>query len=139
MVKNLGELPKCFVVNSRTESFGNSSVFAFSLLLFVLSQNYNFAFRDYNGKWMLPFANAIVTHLHCVYLMQNLHHNLLDLLIYLMMQSSLWKMVRTWTSDERILDIPEGSAGCGRAKPHVATHLTTSPASQPGTTTGNIE
>jgi hypothetical protein len=44
---------------------------------------------------MLPLVNAIVTLLHCVYLMQNLHHILLDLCKYLMIQSSLWQMVRT--------------------------------------------
>jgi hypothetical protein len=44
MVRKLGELPKFLVFNSKTESFGNSYVFTLSLLLFVLSQNYNFAF-----------------------------------------------------------------------------------------------
>jgi hypothetical protein len=50
MVRKLGELPMFFVFNSRTESFGNSSVSTFSLLLFALVQNYSLAFRDYNGK-----------------------------------------------------------------------------------------
>jgi hypothetical protein len=65
---------------------------------------------------MLSFVNAIVSLLHCIYLMQILHHNLLDLCEYLIMQSSLWQMVRTRTSDDPILDIPEGSAdrGCGQ-------------------------
>jgi hypothetical protein len=36
MVRKLGELPNFVVFNSGTESFGNSSVFAFSLLLFAL-------------------------------------------------------------------------------------------------------
>jgi hypothetical protein len=83
MVRKLGELSKFLVFNSGTESFENSSIFAFSLLLFILFQNYN-------GKWMLPFVNAIVTLLHCIYLMQSLHHILLGLCKYLMMQSSLW-------------------------------------------------
>jgi hypothetical protein len=36
MARHLEELPNLLVFNSRTESFGNSSVFAFSLLLFTL-------------------------------------------------------------------------------------------------------
>jgi hypothetical protein len=39
MVRKLGELPNVLVFNSRTESFGNSSVFALSLLLFALILN----------------------------------------------------------------------------------------------------
>jgi hypothetical protein len=116
MVRNLGELPNFMVFNSGTGSFGNSSIFAFSLLLFSLFQNYNFAFRDCNGKWMLPLVNAIVTLLYCVYLMQSLHHILLDICKYLMMQSSLWQMVRTRTFEDPILDIPESSAGHGRGQ-----------------------
>jgi hypothetical protein len=66
---------------------------------------------------MLPLVNAIVTLLHCVYLMQRLHHILIDLCKCLMMQSSIWQMMRTRTSNESILDIPEGSVGrgCGQA------------------------
>jgi hypothetical protein len=77
------------------------------------------------NKGMLPFVNAIVILLHCIYLMQSYHHTLLDLCKYLMMQRSLWKMVRTRTSEDPILDIPEGSTGrghgqapCGNAPPH---------------------
>jgi hypothetical protein len=36
MVRKLGELPNFVVFNSGTESFGNSSIFAFSFLLFAL-------------------------------------------------------------------------------------------------------
>jgi hypothetical protein len=36
MVRKLVELPKFVVFNSGTNSFGNSSVFAFYLLLFAL-------------------------------------------------------------------------------------------------------
>jgi hypothetical protein len=36
MVRKLGELPNFVVFNSGTKSFGNSSIFAFSLLLFAL-------------------------------------------------------------------------------------------------------
>jgi hypothetical protein len=66
---------------------------------------------------MLPLVNAIVTLLHCVYLMQSLHHIQLDLCKCLMMQSSIWQMMHTRTSNESILDIPEGSVGrgCGQA------------------------
>jgi hypothetical protein len=46
----------------------------------------------------------------------SLQHILLDICKYLMMQSSLWQMLRTRTSEDPILDIPEGSAGCGRGQ-----------------------
>jgi hypothetical protein len=62
---------------------------------------------------MLPFVNAIVSLLHYFYLMQSLHRTILDLCKYLIMQSSLWQMVHTRTSEDLILDIPEGSAGRG--------------------------
>jgi hypothetical protein len=42
MVRKLGELPNFLVFNSETESFGKSFVFAFSLQLFALVQNYSF-------------------------------------------------------------------------------------------------
>jgi hypothetical protein len=45
--------------------------------------------------------------------MQSLHHNLLDACKYLMMQSSIWQMVHTRTSEGSILNIPEGSVGRG--------------------------
>jgi hypothetical protein len=67
-------LPHFFLFNSGAESFRNSSVSALSLLLFALVQNYKFAFRDCNGKWMLPFVNAIATLLHCVYHMHSHIH-----------------------------------------------------------------
>jgi hypothetical protein len=59
----------------------------------------------------------MVTLLHCICLMQRLHHNLLDLCKYLMMHNSLWQMLHTRTFEDPILDIPEGTAGrgCGRA------------------------
>jgi hypothetical protein len=65
---------------------------------------------------MLPFVNAIVTLLHCVYLMQRFHHILLDMCKYLMMQNSIWQMVQTMTYKFPILDIPEGSVGRGRGQ-----------------------
>jgi hypothetical protein len=46
--------------------------------------------------------------------MQSLHHNLLDICKYLMMQSSIWQMVSTRTSGDSILNIPEGSVERGR-------------------------
>jgi hypothetical protein len=57
-------------------------------------------------------VNTIVP-IHCVYIMQGFHHILLDICKYLMMQSSLWQMVHARTSEDSILDIPEGSVGCG--------------------------
>jgi hypothetical protein len=116
MVRNLEELCNFVVFNSGAESFGNSSIFAFSLLLLALFQNYNVAFQDCNEKSTVPFVNAIVALLYCVYLMQILHNILLDLCEYLMMQSSLWQMVRIRTSKDRILDIPEGSAERGHGQ-----------------------
>jgi hypothetical protein len=113
MVRKLGELPKFVVFNSGTEYFGNSSVFAFLLTAIRFSLELQFCFRDCNGKWMLIFVNAIVNLLHCIYITQCLHHNLIDLCKYLLMQSSLWQMVRTRTFKELILDIPQGSARCG--------------------------
>jgi hypothetical protein len=47
---------------------------------------------------------------------------------YLMMQSSIWQMVCTRTSEDPILNILEGSVGCGHGQVHVAVphlhHLT---------------
>jgi hypothetical protein len=62
------------------------------------------------------FLNAIVTLSHCIYLMQSLHHTLLDLCEYPMMQSSLWQMMHTRTSEDPILDIPKISTGRGRGQ-----------------------
>jgi hypothetical protein len=48
--------------------------------------------------------------------MQDFHHILLDICKFLMMQSSIWQMVRTRTLEELSLDSPEGSAGCGHGQ-----------------------
>jgi hypothetical protein len=58
---------------------------------------------------MLPLVNAIVTLLHCVYLMESLHHNLLEYCKYLMIQRSLWQMVRTRSGKDVYDDVPEFS------------------------------
>jgi hypothetical protein len=51
--------------------------------------------------------------------MQSFHHILLDVCKYIMMQSSIWQMVHTRTSEDSILDIPEGSVGRGHGHvPH---------------------
>jgi hypothetical protein len=65
---------------------------------------------------MLPFVNAIATLLHYVPFIQSLHHILLDMRKYLMMQSSIRQMVRARTSDDPIVDIPEGSIRRGRGQ-----------------------
>ena len=44
------------------------------------------------------------------------HHILLDMCNYLMMQSSIWQMVRTRSVEELAGDIPEGSTGRGRGQ-----------------------
>jgi hypothetical protein len=68
---------------------------------------------------MLPFVNANVTLLLCIYLMQTLHHTLLDICMYLMMQSYLWQILCTRAAKKAILDIPEGPDGRGRGQaPH---------------------
>jgi hypothetical protein len=48
--------------------------------------------------------------------MQGFHYILLDIYKYLMMQSSIWQMVRTRTVEELNLDRPEGFAGRGRGQ-----------------------
>jgi hypothetical protein len=48
--------------------------------------------------------------------MQGFHHILLDICKYLMMQSSIWQMVHTWTFEELSLDSPEGSVERGRGQ-----------------------
>jgi hypothetical protein len=48
--------------------------------------------------------------------MQGFHHILLDVCKYLMMQSSLWQMVHTRTSNDSIVNIPEGSIRRGRGQ-----------------------
>jgi hypothetical protein len=53
---------------------------------------------------------------HYIYLMQGFHHILLDICKYLMMQSSIWQMVRTRTSKELSLNIPDGSARRGHSQ-----------------------
>jgi hypothetical protein len=71
------------------------------------------------NKWMFTFCKYKYFPFHCVYHMQGFHHILLDICRYLMMQSSIWEMVRTRTFEDPILDFPEGSVGCGRGQvPH---------------------
>jgi hypothetical protein len=48
--------------------------------------------------------------------MQGFHHILQDIYKDLRIQRSIWQMVRTRTSEELSLDIPEGSAGRGRGQ-----------------------
>jgi hypothetical protein len=68
------------------------------------------------NKWMFTFCKYNCLHLHCVYLIQGFHHILLDVCKYLMMQSSIWQMVRTRTFEELSLDSSEGSVRCGRGQ-----------------------
>jgi hypothetical protein len=65
---------------------------------------------------MLSFVNVIVSLLYHNYLMHGLHHILLDYCDYLIMQSYLWQMVHTRATDDDVLDIPKGSAPCGRGR-----------------------
>jgi hypothetical protein len=68
------------------------------------------------NKWMFTFCKYKCFSFHYVYLMQGFHHILLDICKYLMMQSSIWQMVHTRTSENPILGIPEGCDGCGRGQ-----------------------
>jgi hypothetical protein len=72
-----------------------------------------------NGNGCYALKAIASLSIYCIYLMHGLHHILLDHYDYLMMQSCLWQMVRTRTTDDDMLDIPEGSAprGCGRGQP----------------------
>jgi hypothetical protein len=64
---------------------------------------------------MLSFVNAIASlFIYCIYLLHSLLHILLDHYDYLMMQSCLWQMMCTRTTNDDMLDIPEGSAPRGR-------------------------
>jgi hypothetical protein len=56
MVRNLGELTKFLVFNSVTESFGSSSVFAFSLLLFAL---YSFLYFLVGNGFLLRISDVL--------------------------------------------------------------------------------
>jgi hypothetical protein len=70
----------------------------------------------FKNKWMFTFCKYNCFPFHCVYLMQGFHHILLDICKYLTMQSSIWQMVCTRTSEEPILSIPDGSVGCGHGQ-----------------------
>jgi hypothetical protein len=48
--------------------------------------------------------------------MQGFHHILLDICKYLMMQSSIWQMVHTRSSEDPILNISEGSVEHGHGQ-----------------------
>jgi hypothetical protein len=65
------------------------------------------------NKWIFIFCKYNCHSPALCLPMQSLHHILLDICKYLMMQSSIWQMVHTRTSKDPILDIPEGSVGCG--------------------------
>jgi hypothetical protein len=69
-------------------------------------------------NWVLSYVNAIAS-LYCsIYLMHDLHHNLLDCCNYLMMQSYLWQMVHTRANGDNVLDALKRSVAhrCGRGQ-----------------------
>jgi hypothetical protein len=68
------------------------------------------------NKWMFTFCKCNCFPFQCVYLMQGFHHILLDIYKYLMMQSSIWQMVHTRTSEDPILNILEGSIRRGHGQ-----------------------
>jgi hypothetical protein len=94
-----------------------------------------------NGCYAL---NAIAPlYIYCIYLVHGLHHILLDHYDYLMMQSYLWQMVHTRTTDDDVLDIPEGSAPRGRGRGQPSRGNAPPPPPHPsvslGVATGNTE
>jgi hypothetical protein len=94
-----------------------------------------------NGNGCYPLNAIASLSIYCIYLMHSLHHILLDHYDYLMMQSCLWQMVRTRTTDDDVLDIPEGSARTWlwTALSWQCTAATPTFASQFVAATGNIE
>jgi hypothetical protein len=68
------------------------------------------------NKWMFTFCKYNCFSFHCVFLVEGFHHILLNICNYLMMQSSIWQMMHRRTSKDPILNIPEGSVGCGRGQ-----------------------
>jgi hypothetical protein len=71
---------------------------------------------SFMNKWMFTFCKYNCHTFALCLPYASLHHNLLDVCKYVMVQSSIWQMVRTRTSEDSILDIPEGSVerGCGQ-------------------------
>jgi hypothetical protein len=74
---------------------------------------------------MFTFCKYNCFPFHFVYLMQSFHHILQDMCKYLMIQSSIWQLVHTRTSEDPFLDIPKGPIGRGHGHmSHVVlTHL----------------
>jgi hypothetical protein len=68
------------------------------------------------NKWAFTFYKYNCFLFHCVYIVQGFYHILLNICKYLMMQSSIWQMVSTRTSEDHILNIPEGSVERGRGQ-----------------------
>jgi hypothetical protein len=64
---------------------------------------------------MLTCVNAIASLYCCIYLIHNLHHNLLGCCNYLMMQSYLCQMVCTRANGDNVLDVPKGFEGSEKA------------------------
>jgi hypothetical protein len=64
---------------------------------------------------MLTCVNAIASLYCCIYLMHDLHHNLLGCCNYLMMQSYLCQMVCTRANGDNVLDVPKGFEGSKKA------------------------
>jgi hypothetical protein len=60
MVRKLGEFLKFLVFNSRTNSLGNRSIFAFYLLLFAFIQIYVFSCRAID-MGLVTFSNVYLS------------------------------------------------------------------------------
>jgi hypothetical protein len=68
------------------------------------------------NKWMFTFCKYSCLPFHYVYLIQGFHHILLDVCKYLMIQSSIWQIVRTRTFEELSLGNPEVSVRRGHGQ-----------------------
>jgi hypothetical protein len=91
------------------------------------------------NKWRFTFCKYNCFPFHYVYLMQGFYHILLDICKYLMIQSSIWQMVCIRTSEDPHPRHPWGIHRMWAWSSPTWWHptSTTSPARQPGATTGH--
>jgi hypothetical protein len=83
-----------------------------------MSYNWDVTFEQgLSNEWnyMLTCVNAIASLYCCIYLMHDLHHNLLGCCNYLMMQNYLCQMVCTRANGDNMLDVPKGFEGSEKA------------------------
>jgi hypothetical protein len=141
MVRKLVELTKFLVFNSRTKSFGSSSIFAFYLLLFALIQMSVFAFwaigmglvtflcPHFRWSWMITPTSTLPMMGDCVpwaSIAQGFPRVLYDALIHLGYDGDApvhrcWLyMVQTWTGARLAWWYPSTLQSHGRVLPSAA-------------------